>query len=405
MKSYTLQTTIALLIMLLGCTLADTEAETQERRTLRVPLAPPPEGVDNSLSSWGLFNLNFAQHSAVRGNGTKPEYGSHTIKSATERAAKIAGSKGKGKKSSKAPSAIKAVKSKGKGKGKGKACPKSRKKDKSPKSKGKAKGKGKGSKKSSAPSSSFSPSAGPSASQMPSASQSPSDTPSDSLQPSGSWCLEEHPTVSPGPSTSTAPSSEPSLSQQPSISAAPSMSSNPSNSPSVSAAPSGSSHPSNSPSASSAPSSNPGNAAASNTFVGPADAVDTVRARSTCTVQLVVYTDNENEIDQFDGNGNADATAGSPIKIDWPQNLDSARDYTVGIEFQVTNSPNKETIAQGLTDTISKPMVLELVGCAGMAQAEGMEIFTNAENAGQRRLQANSKDDTLAVMDNWVCGR
>jgi hypothetical protein len=377
MKSYTLQTTIALLIMLLGCTLADTEAETQERRTLRIP---PRASLDSSLSAWGLLPLNFAQH-----DGTK---------SATDRAAGVGKGKQGSKKGSKAPGGtkIKAVKSKTKGKGKGKACPKSRKSEKS-KSKEKSKGKGKGSKKSSPPSSSFSPSAGPSASQMPSDSQSPSDTPSDSLRPSGSWCLEdEHPTVSPGPSSSTVPSLEPSVSQQPSVSAAPSSSSNPSNSPSVSAAPSGT----------------PGITAGSTalgvatdngaTSAGVTGGSSRGEAFSTCFVHLVVYNDNENEINEVDGDGTADATVGTTVTIEWPQNLDSTRAYTAVVEFQVTGSPTKEMIAQGLTDTINKPIVLDLVDCNRMAQDEGMEMFTNAD---QRHLQVS--DGTLAVLDNWVC--
>ncbi len=365
--------------MLLGSAMpADSE------KTLRRKLSIPPPNIDMAEAG-GFISLSQLKHSS---NADETEYGS-TLEYATEYGNAIRNSYGKGSKkgSNLGTKATKQAKIPSISSQYGKDCPKKRKSG--------AKGGAKGSKSESptaspAPSVSDAPSFQPSVSSEPTDSSAPSEAPSSSFKPSGWWCQDtDEPSSSPAPSESFAPSGVPTASPAPSISNEPSVSAAPSNEPSVSLE----------PSVSSAPSSSPTGKGGTSDGGSRTNEV----TESSCTLYTATYEDGAAVLcnpaeSQCPA---ADATAAVTAEVESDQDLEGALGYDVDVTFEVTSDPGSDVIADGLDATLSKPVVLTLVGCAGKARNVALEHYREFSSTRRRRLQ----DGTLAIMNNWSCGK
>ena len=352
--------------MMLGYAMAaDSDKTLRRKLSLQPPNIATPEA--------GAF-VSLSQLKYKHSSNEDAEYGS-TLEYAVGYGDSVRNSYGKGSKKGSTVGTKKAKKAKipSISSQYGKDCPK----------KNKSKDGAKGSKKSAAPTTtamptgSGAPSFAPSISNEPSQSIAPSDSPSESFKPSGWWCQgTDEPTVTAAPTESFEPSFTPSISNEPSISNNPSASSAPSSEPSYSSAPSGA----------------PNGGARSE-----------IIEEASCSLYTATFEDgaavlcNPTE-SQCPA---ADATAAVTTEVESNQDLEDALGYNVDVTFEVNApSPSPDTIADGLDETLSKPVVLTLVGCAGKARNVALEHYRTNANAG-RRLQ----DGTLALMNNWGCGK
>ncbi len=395
MTSYT---SSILLTMLLGCAMA-----ADSDRTLRRKLSVPPPGIDTPLAG-SFVSLSQLKHSS----NSDSEYG-NSLEYANEYANTIRNSYGtKGGKGA-APydtKGTKAPKVPGINPYPSKDCPKKRKDG----SKYGAKGGGKYSKKSaapsisSAPSISAAPSTNPTVSNQPSESIEPSVAPSESFKPSGFWCQDtEAPSISPAPTVSSAPSGSPTVSAKPTVSNAPSVSPAPSSNPTVSQQPSESSAPSATPSVSQAPSSAPSKFKSRKGDDSPSDggARTDGETQSSCNVYTATFEGNTavlcNPAETQCGDGDATAVVTSDIES---LDLSGTTGYNVDVTIEVEGGPSADTIEDGLDKTLTQPVTLALVGCAGKARNVALEHYRSNSSA-RRRLQ----DGTAALMNKWSCGK
>lgn len=389
-------TSTILLTMLLGCAMA-----ADSDRTLRRKLSIPPPNID-MVEAGGFVSLSQLKHSS---NSEATEYG-NTLEYASEYGNTIRNSYGKGKKGKGATpygKGSKAAKVPGINPYPSKDCPKKRKDG----SKDTPKGGGKYSKKSAAPSVSAAPSiseapsTSPSQSHQPSASSAPSAGPSESFKPSGWWCQDtEAPSISPAPTESSAPSGSPTVSAAPSTSHAPSMSFAPSSNPSQSHQPSDSSAPSLTPSVSGAPSLSPTNKSAKNKGAEGPDGIRTEgETQSSCNLYTATFDGNTavlcNPAETQCGDGDATAAVTSDIES---LDLSGTVGYNVDVTIEVADGTSGTTISDGLDETLTEPVTLALVGCAGKARNVALEHYRSNSSA-RRRLQ----DGTAALMNKWSC--
>lgn len=189
----------------------------------------------------------------------------------------------------------------------------------------------------------------------------------------------------------------------PSVSAAPSISDAPSSNPSQSHQPSDSSAPSLTPSVSGAPSLSPSNKSAKNKGAeGPDNGTRTEgETQSSCNLYTATFDGNTavlcNPAETQCGDGDATAAVTSDIES---LDLSGTVGYNVDVTIEVADGTSGTTISDGLDETLTKPVTLALVGCAGKARNVALEHYRSNSSA-RRRLQ----DGTAALMNKWSCGK
>lgn len=236
-----------------------------------------------------------------------------------------------------------------------------------------------------APTKSFSPSAAPSETQTES--------------PTEEWCHEDYwpsqpqfrpptipptdsPTVTPEPSTSSEPSQSPSSSAAPTVSPAPTKSLAPTTSPTVSPAPTVTPSP---------------------TIVGGQPGME---FKSFCQILNVEYNDQFISIwnpalnkpgSTKEGTGALKAAIATPI------DSSDTTNYKVSVNFQVKEVEITDAeIARTLDEVVTPPVILEVLGCQAEARATA-EAYYVANKIEGRKLEQEEEGATFAAAKNFLC--